>query len=228
MVVTAENSGNLLNDTINNIIDLAKLDPDNTTECVKIQGDGSSTPLPVTDGSVMEEVDIRELCQKVAEQTAKLCTDKNVVVIPSWTKPSLTSLSSSVSATAATGGSAANFGSVQSTNGYTSSSESLSSFSARRLRNERKAILELMVALDEPERNPDQDTAWNFVFDVTSMTRILKQVSGTITNPSNTFLGCNIDLPYSSYPLLSSYIISWWRMLSSSQQQALWNSQLFL
>ncbi|KAF9362049.1 His Kinase A domain containing protein [Mortierella sp. NVP85] len=176
MVVTAENSGNLLNDTINNIIDLAKLDPDNTTECVKRQGDGSSAPLPVTDGSVMEEMDIRELCQKVAEQMAKACTDKNVVVIPSWTKPSLTSLSSSVSATAAAGASAANFGSIQSTNGYTSSSESLSSFSARRLRNERKAILELMVALDEPERNPDQDTAWNFVFDVTSMTRILKQL----------------------------------------------------
>src|SRR5690554_731392 len=92
MVASAEASGKNLIDTINNIIDFAKLDPDSQNT----HGGGSSTPSPEEEEPLMEEVDIRELCERVAESMAKTCTDKNLVMIPSVTKPSLASLTSSV------------------------------------------------------------------------------------------------------------------------------------
>ncbi|KAG0222634.1 His Kinase A domain containing protein [Mortierella sp. GBA43] len=171
MVSDAEAAGRYLIDTINNIIDLAKLDPDNDTE-KDIHGQGSSTQSIETEDSALEDVDIRELCQKVADTQAKAVTDKNTIVVPSWTKPSMSSLSSA----STIGASTSNFSPIQSGNGYASSSESLNGFSARKSRAERKAILELMVALDEPERNPDQDTTWSFTMDVKSITRILNQL----------------------------------------------------
>ncbi|KAF9350628.1 His Kinase A domain containing protein [Mortierella sp. AD094] len=190
MISSAEASGKTLIDTINNIIDLAKLDPDNGMEARKIHGEGTATPSPESEETILEEIDIRDLCQKVAESLAKSCTDKNVVVVPSWTKPSLSSLSSSVSNSAM--GSTTNVSSLNVepdeiikkdsissedlVNVCPSSTESLSGFTTRKLRSERKTVLELMVAMDEPERDPDQDTFWNFSLDVKSMTRILTQL----------------------------------------------------
>ncbi|KAI7817620.1 hypothetical protein BC939DRAFT_319071 [Gamsiella multidivaricata] len=179
MVSSAEASGKNLIDTISNIIDLAKLDPDNNMEARDTRRDSTSILSPDMRETILETVDIRDLCQKVADSMAKLCTDKNVMVVPSWSKPSLSSLSSSTSNS--TAGSATNV--ATSLNhplqgiAYTSSTESLgSSFTARRIRSPCKTILELMVAMDEPERDPGQGTYWNFSMDVKSITRILTQL----------------------------------------------------
>ncbi|KAF8926516.1 His Kinase A domain containing protein, partial [Dissophora ornata] len=171
MISSAEASGKNLIDTINNIIDLAKLDPDNDMEAEHIHSESTSTPSPEVEVPDMEDVDIRDLCQTVADSMAKACTDKNVVVVPSWSKPSLSSLSSSSSNSAT--GSTTN---VSIPNGYATSIDSLSSFTARKFRSTRRTVLELMVAMDEPEKDPDLDTQWNFSMDVKSMTRILTQL----------------------------------------------------
>ncbi|KAF9573726.1 His Kinase A domain containing protein [Mortierella alpina] len=179
MVYSAEASGKSLIDTINNIIDLAKLDPDNNMDAQNIHGDRASTPSPEAEEPVMEEIDIRELCERVAESMAKACTDKNLIMIPSWTKPSLTSLSSSVPSSTP-GSNPTQLRGIpspeDSVNGYHSSSESQNGFTSRKFPSDRKPILELMVAMDEPERDPDQDTLWSFVLELKTVTRILTQL----------------------------------------------------
>ena len=190
MVYQAEAAGKSLIDTISNIIDLANLDPDSNTNTKTIHGNRSATPSPESDEPVMEEIDIRDLCEKIAESMAKACTEKNLVVIPSWTKPSLSSLTNSApnsAPTSASGTTVVRTNSMPSsgrsisvsddvTNGSTSPAESHSGFSARKLRPDRKPVLELMVAMDEPERDPDHDTLWNFALDIKTITRILTQV----------------------------------------------------
>jgi len=181
MVNSAEASGKSLIDTINNIIDLAKLDPDNSTDP---RGAASSASQEEDDDIVLDEIDIRELCEKVAESMAKACTNKNIVMIPSWTKPSLSSLSSSASAS--TPGSATSLpnsrmNAIKGNIGGLSSAEdsptdSVNGLIGIKLPIERKPVLELMVAMDEPDRDPDQDTHWSFLLDVTLVTRILSQV----------------------------------------------------
>lgn len=188
MVASAEASGKSLIDTINNIIDLAKLDPENN---ISSRNSSESDPAPHLSESILEDVDIRELCEQVAGTMAKACADKNLVVLPSWTKPSLASLSTSVPSSAPVSASSmhsAKSNPVQcstrgipspdeSVNGYTSSTDSQHGFTGRRFQADRKAILELMVAMDEPDKDPDQDTHWNFKLNVPVMTRILTQVS---------------------------------------------------
>ncbi|KAF9290342.1 His Kinase A domain containing protein, partial [Mortierella alpina] len=179
MVYSAEASGKSLIDTINNIIDLAKLDPENNMDAQNIHGDRASTPSPETEEPAMEEIDIRELCERVAESMAKACTDKNVILIPSWTKPALSSLSSSVPSSTPLSNSTQPRGIPSpgdSVNGYNSSSESQNGFTSRKFPSDRKPVLELMVAMDEPERDPDQDTMWNFVLELKTVTRILTQL----------------------------------------------------
>jgi hypothetical protein len=190
MVYSAEASGKSLIDTINNIIDLANLDPDNNTDAQTIHGNRSATPSPESDEPVMEEIDIRELCEKVAESMAKACTDKNLVVVPSWTKPSLSSLTSSTpnsapnSASSITlmrnnsipSGGRSNAVTDDASKGSTSPAEAHGGFSSRKLRSDRKPVLELMVAMDEPERVTDHDTLWSFTLDIKTITRILTQV----------------------------------------------------
>ncbi|KAF9103041.1 His Kinase A domain containing protein [Mortierella sp. GBA35] len=184
MVYSAEASGKSLIDTINNIIDLANLDPDNNNGTQTIHGNRATTPSPESDEPVMEEVDVRELCERVAESMAKACTDKNLIVIPSWTKPSLSSLTSAPnSASGITvmrtnslpSGGRSNHMSDEA-NGSTSPAETHSSFSSRKLRSDRKPVLELMVAMDEPERDPQQDNLWSFALDIKTITRILTQL----------------------------------------------------
>ncbi|KAF9194920.1 His Kinase A domain containing protein [Haplosporangium sp. Z 11] len=186
MVASAEASGKNLIDTINNIIDLAKLDPDSQN----INGDRSSTPSPEEEEPLLEEVDIRELCERVAESMANTCTDKNLVVMPSWTKPSLSSLSSSVPVPSPVSASSIPAPrsipvqcsnriiplSDEAINGYASSADSQSVFPLRKLRPDSKAVLELMVAVDEPENDPQQDTSWSFVLELKTITRILTQL----------------------------------------------------
>ncbi|KAG0056148.1 His Kinase A domain containing protein [Gryganskiella cystojenkinii] len=186
MVNSAEASGKSLIDTINNIIDLAKLDPDNSMDPRNFHGSTTTAPQQNDDDIVLDEIDIRELCEKVAESMAKACTNKNIVVIPSWTKPSLSSLSSAASTAGASGTASShpnsrmsaatvkgNLGSVSSTEEM---AESPIGIATHKLPMERKPILELMVAMDEPDKDPDQDTHWNFLVDVSIVTRILSQL----------------------------------------------------
>ncbi|KAG0014578.1 His Kinase A domain containing protein, partial [Entomortierella chlamydospora] len=190
MISHAEDEGKSLYDKIANIIELAKLDPDNGMESRKNHGEGTVISSPESKEPVLEEIDIRNLCQKVAESLAKSCTDKNLTIVPSWTKPSLSSLSSSVSSSAmgsTTNVSSSNverdqiitkdpISSEDLINVHPSPAESLGGFTARKLRPERKTVLELIVTTDEPERGPGQDTFWNFSLDVKSVTRILTQL----------------------------------------------------
>ncbi|KAF9117045.1 His Kinase A domain containing protein [Mortierella sp. AM989] len=221
MVSSAEASGKTLIDTINNIIDLAKLDPDNDMEAQNIHGELTMTTSPEAEETIMEDIDIRDLCQKVAETLAKACTEKNIVVVPSWTKPSLSSLSSSSSNSAM--GSTTNIISSNaeltqaikedlilsedSINMYPSSTESLSDFTARKLRSERRTVLELIVAMDEPEKDIEQETIWNFSLDVKSMTRILTQlVENAIKFTTTGFVEISsVALPHGAVPMKSPY-----------------------
>lgn len=214
MVTSAEASGKSLIDTINNIIDLAKLDPENN---INSRNSSESDPAPHLSESLLEDVDIRELCEQVAGTMAKACADKNLVVLPSWTKPSLASLSTSVPSPASVSASSvhsARSNPVQcstrgipspdeSVNGYTSSTDSQHGFTGRRFQTDRKAILELMVAMDEPDKDPDQDTHWNFKLNVPVMTRILTQlVENAIKFTSTGFVEISaVSPPLGSIPL---------------------------
>lgn len=204
MVASAEASGKSLIDTINNIIDLAKLDPENN---IGSRNSSESDPVPQLSESLLEDVDIRELCEQVAGTMAKACADKNLVVLPSWTKPSLVSLSTSVPSAPVSASSvhSARSNPVQcgtrgipspdeSVNGYTSSTDSQHGFTGRRFQENRKAILELMVAMDEPDKDPDQDTHWNFKLNVPVMTRILTQVSKLTKHHQNMIRLCILFL----------------------------------
>ncbi|KAF8966007.1 His Kinase A domain containing protein, partial [Entomortierella lignicola] len=191
LITDAETAGKTLNDTISNIIDLAILDPDNGMEAGNIHNERSASNPPKVEETTLEEVDIRELCQNIAESLAKACTEKNVMLIPSWAKPPLSSLSSSTSNSGMSPImkipsnaeldilSKKDHSSLEDPiNECPSSTESLGTFTARKFRSERKrrSVLELIVAIDEPERDPDQDTFWSFTLDVKSITRILTQV----------------------------------------------------
>ncbi|KAF9974635.1 His Kinase A domain containing protein [Actinomortierella ambigua] len=185
MVASAEVSGRSLIDIINNIIDLAKLDPDNTADFRAIDP-AAARPRPssyLTRESSLQEVDIRDLCEQVASSKAKAVADKNIIVSPSWTKPSIPSL-----AQAATSPSAATSTPIacsthrsQSTpdgarSGYTSSAESVNGFSHRRRNWEKRSTLELLVALGDQENGSDDDADWCFMLDVPVVKRILNQL----------------------------------------------------
>ncbi|KAF9573600.1 His Kinase A domain containing protein [Mortierella alpina] len=189
MIASAEASGKGLIDTINNIIDLADLDPDSDTESRRSdKGKGSLADLYTQ----VSEVDIRVLCEQVAGAMAKDCNDKNLVLLPSWAKPSLasSSLSSNTTSFAPNSISSASMNSTAPTWSYSanrssmedsaqcnaSSSDSSSGLSASMLRLEQKASLELLVAMDEPERGPDQEAHWNFLLNVPVIKRILIQL----------------------------------------------------
>lgn len=236
MVASAEASGKGLIDTINNIIDLAKLDPENN---ISSSSGGESDPVPHLSESLLEEVDIRDLCEQVAGSMAKACADKNLVVLPSWTKPSLASLSTSVPSSAPVSASSVHSSRTnpvqckntrgipspdESVNGYTSSTDSQHGFTGRRFQADRKAVLELMVAMDEPDKDPDQDTHWNFKLNVSVMTRILTQVS----NMNEACLLCYDPLCFIFLTCLHLSLFSWWKMQSSSRAQASWKFLLYL
>ncbi|KAG0207525.1 His Kinase A domain containing protein [Mortierella sp. GBA30] len=186
MIASAEASGRSLIDTINNIIDLADLDPDNNIDSKRYErGKGSLADLYTQ----VSEIDIRDLCEQVAGSMAKACNEKNLVILPSWTKPTLTPLSSTVASsmpTSALGTGITGTAPVQcysgnrssmdeSVNGEFSSADS-SGISASMFRSERKASLELLVAMDEPDRDPEQDAHWNFMLNLPVIKRILTQL----------------------------------------------------
>ena len=185
MIASAEASGKGLIDTINNIIDLADLDPDNDTESRRSDKSKGSLADLYTQVS---EVDIRVLCEQVAGAMAKDCIDKNLVVLPSWanrtslpsnvTSFSPNSISStSMSSTAPTWSYSANRSSMEdSAQGDASSTDSSSGLSASMFRSEQKSSLELLVAMDEPEMDPEQEAHWNFLLNVPVIKRILIQV----------------------------------------------------
>ncbi|KAF9969804.1 hypothetical protein BGZ65_011622, partial [Modicella reniformis] len=85
---------------------------------------------------------------------------------------------------------------------FTSSSEPLNGYS-RKLRSTRKAVLELIVAMDEPEQVSDQEPMWNFYMDVKSMTRILNQlVENAIKFTSSGFVEISaVQLSKDSIPM---------------------------
>ncbi|KAF9411325.1 His Kinase A domain containing protein [Podila epigama] len=216
MVASAEASGKSLIDTINNIIDLAKLDPDNNISSRSEDGD-AGPPRDLSE-SHLQEIDIRELCEQVAGTMAKACADKNLVVLPSWTKPSLASLSSSGPSSSAPVSASSVHSSRsnpmhcnsrgipspdESINGYTSSTDSQHGFSGRRFQPDRKTVLELMVAMDEPDKDPDQDIHWNFKLNVQVLTRILTQlVENAIKFTSTGFVELSaVSPPLGSIPL---------------------------
>ncbi|KAG0292252.1 His Kinase A domain containing protein, partial [Dissophora globulifera] len=163
MVTSAEVSGKKLMDTINNIIDLANIDPDNDMGAREMNSDRSSTPLPELEETAIEEVDIRDLCQKVAESMSNACTDKNVVLVPSWTKPSLSSPPSSSNNSASC--SMTNVSLSNEVNTYLPA-DVFNGFIPHNLYPIRRTVLELIVAMDEPEQTPDQDPQWNFSMDL--------------------------------------------------------------
>ncbi|KAF8979680.1 His Kinase A domain containing protein [Entomortierella lignicola] len=187
MIASAEASGKGLNDIINNIIDLADIDPENDADSDDSHRSQVSLPKLYTQ---VAEVDIRELCEQVAGAMAKSCIDKNLVIVPSWTKPSLSSLSSSFS-TAPTSsynlptntrrwsnsqyrsGLSSN---DESSNGYLSSPDSQNGFSGAGAHGDQKIALELLVAMDEPESDPDNETPWNFMLNLPIIKRILTQL----------------------------------------------------
>ncbi|KAF8933287.1 His Kinase A domain containing protein [Dissophora ornata] len=187
LIASAEASGKILIDTINNIIDLADLDPDNSADLDCSERSQSSIPSLYTQ---VAEIDIRELCEQVAGTMAKSCIDKNLVVVPSWTKPSLATLLSSASTSAPNPnygvsmrsttpiqGHSGNRASMEgSANGDASSIDSYETYSSAGLRQEQKIGLELMVAMDEPEKGPDQEAHWNFMLNVPVVKRILTQL----------------------------------------------------
>ncbi|KAG0243971.1 His Kinase A domain containing protein [Actinomortierella wolfii] len=185
MVASAEVSGRSLIDIINNIIDLAKLDPDNTADFRTIgpASARSRSSSYLTRDTSLEEVDIRDLCEQVASSKAKAVVDKNIIVSPSWTKPSIPSL-----AQAATSPSAATSAPItcnthrnpptpdNSRSGYTSSAESANGFTHQRHSWEKKPSLELLVALSEQDGEADDDVDWCFMLDVPVVKRILNQL----------------------------------------------------
>ncbi|KAF9933626.1 His Kinase A domain containing protein [Modicella reniformis] len=174
LIASAEAAGKGLIDIINNIIDLANLDPDN-----------------VEDSPGDRHKHIRELCEQVAGSMTRSCMDKNLVVVPTLSKPSLASLSS-MSMTMSISTSVPSpilgvAGSVpipvhsrtsldDSINGIMSSTESQQAFSSTKHSIEQKTTLELIVAVDEPEKDPGEEVHWNFVLNLPVIKRILTQL----------------------------------------------------
>ncbi|KAG0224320.1 His Kinase A domain containing protein [Mortierella sp. GBA43] len=187
MIASAEVSGKGLIDIINNIIDLADLDTDH--------GDNNNNNAPRSLPELytqVAEVDIRDLCEQVAGSMAKVCSDKNMVLVPTWnSKPSLVSLSSvpmSTSVPSPISGVVA--GSIpipvmsrlddSTTNGnVVSSADSQHAYSscAKHASEAQKPAVELLVAMDEPDKGPGgEESYWNFMLNLTVVKRILTQL----------------------------------------------------
>ncbi|KAF9992970.1 His Kinase A domain containing protein [Entomortierella chlamydospora] len=181
MIATAEAAGKSLIDIINNIIDLADLDPDDNADSNDSGNNGRSrTPLPGLYADLVE-IDIRDLCEQVAGTVVKSFVDKNLIIIPSWRKPSLAPLSSSIP-TMPTSSSNVSEGmriwnsSQGSLGGDMSLADSLSGFPGSGPHADQKPALELLVAMDEPEPDPDQETPWTFMLNLPVIKRILTQL----------------------------------------------------
>jgi hypothetical protein len=180
MIAEAEAAGKGLVDIINNIIDLADLDLDN------VDSQGKQGSLPELFPQV-EEMDIRELCEEVAGSMARVCSDKNIVVVPTWTKPSLAPLTSAPVSASVPSPIACVAGGLpipvqsrsrpaleDSINGNVSSAESQHAFSSAKHTTEHRPTLELLVAMDEPDKDPESH--WNFMINLPVVKRILTQV----------------------------------------------------
>lgn len=188
MLGSAEASGKGLIDTINNIIDLADLDPNNQTDVERGRKHLSDLFASVS------EIDIRELCEEVAGSMAKRCVDKNLVISPSCPSTPLASLSSSTTLKPKTGCHSTTT-SVSAASGAASVARAFSTDDSIRdhlLVDSRAGVtsrkqwsdghtcsLELLVAMDEPDNTPKDDTHWNFMLNLPVIKRILTQVNFT-------------------------------------------------
>lgn len=195
MLGSAEASGKGLIDTINNIIDLADLDPNNRTDVERSRKQLSDLFASVS------EIDIRELCEEVAGSMAKRCVDKNLVINPSWSQSPLVSLSSSkpsfhpVAASVSASGAGAiarafsnqtlpqaHLAHVDDSVRDPSTTDSRAGVAGCKLwSDDHNSSLELLVAMDEPEETPEEDTHWSFMLNLPVVKRILTQVTFTTT-----------------------------------------------
>lgn len=194
MLGSAEASGKGLIDTINNIIDLADLDPNNRTDVERGRKQLSDLFASVS------EIDIRELCEEVAGSMAKRCVDKNLVINPSWSSAPLASLSSSsnpsshsIAATVSASGTMsralsnqtlpqAHLASVDDSVRNPSTTDSRAGVAGCNLwSDDHNSLLELIVAMDEPEETPEEDTHWSFMLNLPMVKRILTQVTFATT-----------------------------------------------
>ena len=200
MLGSAEASGKGLIDTINNIIDLADLDPNNRTDVERGRQQLSDLFASVS------EIDIRELCEEVAGSMAKRCVDKNPVINPSWSpappaslsssiisKPSSHSAAASVSASASGAGAGAvarafsnqalpraHLASVDDSVRDPSTTDSREGMAGCNIwSDDHTSSLELLVAMDEPEETPKEDTHWRFMLNLPVVKRILTLVTFT-------------------------------------------------
>lgn len=190
MLGSAEASGKGLIDTINNIIDLADLDPNNRTDVERSRKQLSDLFASVS------EIDIRELCEEVAGSMAKRCVDKNLVINPSWSQSPLVSLSSSkpsfhpVAASVSASGAGAiarafsnqtlpqaHLAHVDDSVRDPSTTDSRAGVAGCKLwSDDHNSSLELLVAMDEPEETPEEDTHWSFMLNLPVVKRILTQL----------------------------------------------------
>ncbi|KAG0374969.1 His Kinase A domain containing protein [Mortierella sp. AD032] len=175
---SAEASGKGLIDTINNIIDLSDLDPNSRTYVERGRKHLSDLFINVT------EVDIRGLCEEVAGSMAKRCVDKSLVISTSWSQSPMVSLSSTTPG-AFMGKAFSNqawpplvhctsmedFGRDSSLTESRTEAVGLNMWS-----DDYKSPLELLVAMDEPEEAPEEDTHWNFMLNLPVVKRILTQL----------------------------------------------------
>ncbi|KAI1318010.1 His Kinase A domain containing protein [Mortierella claussenii] len=211
MIASAEASGKGLIDTINNIIDLADLDPDNNSDSEITQRPTSSLPELYTH---VAEVDIRDLCEEVAGAMTKSCIDNNLVIIPAWLKSHSGSLTASVlssnscpsTSTRTTAGLSCIDDRIplnEPVNGDMSSADSFSDFSHSNGRSDQKAAVELLVAMDEPEKDPEQDTPWSFMLNLPVIKRILTQLLENALKFTTTgFVEISaVSPPLSTFPL---------------------------
>ncbi|KAG9071933.1 His Kinase A domain containing protein [Linnemannia hyalina] len=193
MLRSAEASGDSLIDTINNIIDLTDLDPNNLTDVEIIRKQLSDLVESVS------EIDIRELCEEVAGSMAKRCVDKDLVINPSWSPaphaslfssiismPSLHSAAASISGSGA-GSTARAFSNLTLPRAYLapvgdsvadpSTTDSRAGVAGCNIwSDDHTSSLELLVAMDEPEETPEEDTHWKFMLNLPIVTRILTQL----------------------------------------------------
>ncbi|KAF9104079.1 His Kinase A domain containing protein [Mortierella sp. AM989] len=210
MIASAEASGKGLIDIINNVIDLADLDPENNADSNNNHNGHKPLPEPFTQ---VAEIDIRELCEQVAGTMAKSCIDKNLVIVPTWTKPALASISSSVTTQTTAPSSntstrtwdsgpclSSNRSSI---NGDMSSAESQYGLSGTGAHLDQKIDLELLVAMDEPESDPDQETPWSFMLNLPVIKRILTQLLENALKFTTTgFVEISaVSPPLSTFPL---------------------------
>ncbi|KAF9130758.1 His Kinase A domain containing protein [Mortierella sp. GBA39] len=183
MLGSAEAFGDSLIDTINNIIDLTDLDPNNQTD-VEI---GRNLLSDLVES--VSEIDIRELCEEVAGSMAKRCVDKDLVINPSWSPAPHASLSSIVSmpslhSAVATARAFSNqtlprayLAPVGDSVGDPSTTDSRAGVAGCNIwSDDRTSSLELIVAMDEPEGTPEEDTHWKFMLNLPIVTRILTQL----------------------------------------------------